>query len=196
MPSVPIAPDEHRSWWTSVTDVPYGCCHCGCGLNTGIAARTDKTKFWWKGYPVRYANGHKGGIASPYYIEEDRGYDTPCWIWQRCIIRGYGSVRVGGKNTPAHRAMYERRYGPLSDTKELHHRCEVKPCVNPDHIQPLTQAEHSRLAHHVKLSVEAVKEMRRLRNADGLYYKDIAARYGVHTRTAFDAITRRTWKDC
>ena len=30
---------------------------------------------------------------SPRWLPEDRGYETPCWIWQLSTRTGYGVVR-------------------------------------------------------------------------------------------------------
>ncbi|WP_407691100.1 HNH endonuclease signature motif containing protein [Rubrobacter marinus] len=45
----------------------------------------------------------------------------------------------------AHRLFYEARYGPIEDGNQLHHRCGIPSCVNPDHLLPLSVAEHARL---------------------------------------------------
>lgn len=42
----------------------------------------------------------------------------------------------------AHRFFYETLVGPIDEGLELHHRCEVKSCVNPNHLVPLTHDEH------------------------------------------------------
>jgi len=43
------------------------------------------------------------------------------------------------------------------------------------------------------LNVSIVADMRKVRADTGLYYKDIAERFGVSTMTAFRAITGRSW---
>jgi hypothetical protein len=34
--------------------------------------------------------------------------------------------------------------GPIPDGKELHHRCGVYACWNPEHLEPVTHAENQR----------------------------------------------------
>lgn len=81
------------------------------------------------------------------YDEIDRGYSTPCWVWNRAVDRsGYGHIHLGhGKMVQAHKAVWElemeRTVPPGHD---LHHECEVKLCVRPDHLAPLTRGEHMR----------------------------------------------------
>jgi hypothetical protein len=47
------------------------------------------------------------------------------------------------------RFIYEEVVGPIPAAHELHHRCENPRCVNPDHLEPVTRAEHAK--RHVEL---------------------------------------------
>lgn len=79
------------------------------------------------------------------WIEEDRGYETPCWIWQLAIRdNGYGAAHVPGefRQMTAHRFMYVERFGPISDDLVVDHLCRVRSCVNPDHLEAVTQREN------------------------------------------------------
>jgi hypothetical protein len=38
--------------------IPYGTCHCGCGVLTRIAPQGSAERGWTKGQPVRYKRGH------------------------------------------------------------------------------------------------------------------------------------------
>jgi hypothetical protein len=78
------------------------------------------------------------------YVEEDRGYGTPCWIWQRGIdAAGYG--RVAG--TRAHRVFYERHVGPIPEGLTIDHLCRVRSCCNPAHLEPVTAVENVSRGH-------------------------------------------------
>src|SRR5687768_6855547 len=73
--------------------------------------------------------------AKPWYLVEDRGYQTPCWVWQRAkASNGYGTVVVDGEQgrvwRRAHRHFYEQRVGPIPDGHQLDHLCRVRACVN------------------------------------------------------------------
>lgn len=79
------------------------------------------------------------------YEVEDRGYDTPCWIWKGAKTDGYGTINIGNHTTRrAHRWFYEQAIGKIGPGLDLHHKCEVRACVNPEHLEPLTRAEHMR----------------------------------------------------
>lgn len=66
-----------------------------------------------------------------------------CSLWNGgTYATGYGEFTIGGQSIYAHRHAYELFVGPIPDGHHLHHECEVKACVNPDHLTPLTPAEH------------------------------------------------------
>lgn len=64
-----------------------------------------------------------------------------CWLWDGEMKgNGYGRVSVKGKNRLAHRAVYEHLRGPIPDGLVLDHLCRNRACVNPDHLEPVTNA--------------------------------------------------------
>jgi len=70
-----------------------------------------------------------------------------CWIWTAGRnSAGYGKLgwREAGEKFEAyaHRLSYEHFIGPI-EKPQLHHRCEQRACVNPWHLEPVTQLEHS-----------------------------------------------------
>jgi hypothetical protein len=126
-------------------------CECGeCGLPAPIAKRTNTKAGWVKGQPMRFIHGHQSRIPeSEHYRLEDRGYKTPCWIWQLSKRHGgYGQIKTPGRPKdaprPAHIVYYERYVGPIPAEAELDHLCRVPACVNPDHLEPVTHAENVR----------------------------------------------------
>lgn len=72
--------------------------------------------------------------------------DDGCWTWiaGKCHY-GYGAIRYKSTGWRAHRLVYELLVGPIPQDYELHHTCEVRECVNPEHLQPLTKREHRAL---------------------------------------------------
>lgn len=79
---------------------------------------------------------------------------TACIIWTGAIHDGYPMI---GRRR-AHRVAYEQVYGQLRNDLVLHHTCDHKACVNPDHLEPMTQAEHMRLHRTWAVSVDDVIE--------------------------------------
>lgn len=71
------------------------------------------------------------------YIVTDAG----CWEWQGAInvSGGYAMVHVGGRLLRAHRYSYERFVGPIPDGLTIDHLCRNPPCINPAHLEPVTQ---------------------------------------------------------
>lgn len=73
--------------------------------------------------------------------------DTGCWLWQRHpFAAGYGLFRVDGKRWLIHRYSYTALVGPIPDGLHIDHLCRNRHCVNPDHLEPVTQRENIRRA--------------------------------------------------
>lgn len=71
---------------------------------------------------------------------EQRG---ECWIWTGAVVgAGYGHFAQGGpsKMMLAHRWAYEAMVAPIPEGLVLDHLCLNKLCVNPEHLDPVTQA--------------------------------------------------------
>jgi len=67
-----------------------------------------------------------------------------CWEWTaRRDTGGYGVLKSGRKNRRAHRISYEMFVGPVPEGLQLDHLCRVRHCVNPEHLEPVTQRVNS-----------------------------------------------------
>lgn len=176
-------------------NVPYGFCHCGCGQKTSISPRTHRRYGHVKGEPVFYVLGH-GCRKTEQYVEEDRGYTTPCWIFQLWRTHeGYGHLADGsGVQRLAHRVMWERANGPIPDGLHLDHLCREPSCVNPAHLEPVTPAENARRATGTKLNWDKVREIRRALST-GISQGVLAAHCGVSQPTISAIATQRNWRE-
>jgi len=64
-----------------------------------------------------------------------------CWEWQACVDKdGYGRFSIGGgKWTRAHRVAYEMfNNEKISPGMEVDHLCRNRKCVNPEHLEVVT----------------------------------------------------------
>ena len=67
-----------------------------------------------------------------------------CWLWTGAIqSRGYGSFGIDGTTYLAHRVAYWLWRGHIDDGLTINHLCGVKRCVNPQHLEAVTQAENN-----------------------------------------------------
>jgi hypothetical protein len=175
--------------------IPEGFCQCGCGRRTSVAKQSRSCQGHIKGEPHRFCRGHGHRKAERYRVE-DRGYETPCWIWLlRINPSGYGTTTVnrGGRfrTMPAHRFFYEEHVGPIPEGLEIDHLCRVRSCVNPDHLEAVTQQENIRRSDIFKLTPEAVREIRE----SPLSHRKLARIYGVSRAQIWQIKSGRQWRD-
>lgn len=68
-----------------------------------------------------------------------------CWLWQGPVQNsGYGQHRFLGGWRLAHRFSYRAFVGEIPRGLTIDHLCFVRTCVNPEHLDPCTQAENNR----------------------------------------------------
>ncbi len=99
---------------------------------------------------THYFNARKAGMPKlPVPSIEDRFWskvntDGVCWEWTAAHTPdGYGSFNVTKTSRwRSHRWAYEHLVGPIPDGLQLDHLCRNPPCVNPDHLEPVTNREN------------------------------------------------------
>lgn len=70
---------------------------------------------------------------------------STCWLWLGAIHHtGYGQFWFEGCAVFAHRWAYEQWVGPIPDGLELDHKCRIRHCVRPAHLEPVTNHENIR----------------------------------------------------
>lgn len=67
-----------------------------------------------------------------------------CWLWTASHNGlGYGNFHAGGQRIYAHRYAYELLVGPIPKGLVLDHLCMTPSCVNPAHLEAVTQRENT-----------------------------------------------------
>jgi hypothetical protein len=75
--------------------------------------------------------------------------DSGCWIFTGALRNGYGALGAGPRGSGlvyAHRVAYEHFVGDIPEGLHLDHLCMTRSCVNPAHLEPVTQGENNRRA--------------------------------------------------
>jgi hypothetical protein len=128
---------------------------------------------------------------------EDRGYRTPCWVWDGSIDRqGYGMItRRDGRRVLAHRHFYAMYRGDIPCDRELDHLCRVHNCVNPDHLDPVSHAVNTQRA----LGKLSPQDRSTIRKECGVYtfgiYRRLARKYGVTSQTIKNIVDGKVYKN-
>lgn len=167
----------------------------------------EKLKFLSK---VNKSSGRKIGTLSE------------CWLWTgKHRPDGYSQYQTKYAKEKgvmyAHQASYhlfkDNEFKPSSEYPVCH-LCESKDvgshrsCVNPDHLVIKTQGENMKdrddnLGHYQykgaehpssKFTKEQIEEIKALRGT-GVFYKDIAEKYGVNRRTIERICLDKTYKE-
>lgn len=68
-----------------------------------------------------------------------------CLVWTGKLDRyGYGVIRVDGRYTGPHRALWIAVNGEIPPGLVVDHLCRVRHCVNLDHLEVVTSQENIR----------------------------------------------------
>jgi hypothetical protein len=96
--------------------------------------------------------------------------NTGCWLWTGCFNRlGYGRIGYDGKSYKIHRLIYEKLIymSPIPKNVHIHHKCEVKCCCNPTHLEFLTALQHARIPTHLAANRISFRKAINISNAKG-----------------------------
>lgn len=146
-----------------------------------------------------------------------------CHIWMgSCMANGYGQIGYRGKNAAAHRVSWLLQRGPIPEGMSVLHRCDIRCCVNPEHlflgtaldnVRDMVSKGRQRMdgvrgeqnpmrlyqgilsgGRHgmARLTENDVSEIRR-RYADGETQKRLADAFGVNQTHISRIVRRESW---
>lgn len=120
-----------------------------------------------------------------------RGSNADCWPFLGgCNLKGYGQMRLGGRQLQAHRIAFHLGTGVDPVGLLVCHRCDNPPCCNPAHLFLGSYLDNNRdcaskgrkpvAERHpmAKLAIRQVGDIRE-RRAQGERGVDLAAEFGV-----------------
>jgi hypothetical protein len=134
---------------------------------------------------------------------------SECWEWQGYRTpKGYGVIRLSGKNVYAHRLSYTIAKGEIADGYVCH-ACDNPCCVNPSHLSvgtPLDNATdrdtrnrqvvlRGEASSAAKLNEVAVRDIReQMTSGTRGTQSALARKYGVNKQTIAFIISGRNWR--
>lgn len=132
--------------------------------------------------------------------------DDSCWLWLGYIDKdGYGQLSVNDRSQRAHRMSWEAHVGPIPTDMQVLHTCDVRACINPNHLFLGTNVDNmidrnskGRAAagerHGQRVLTESDVRTIRRRFRHGETQTAIAKAYGVDQTTVSRVVLGRTWR--
>lgn len=101
---------------------------------------------------IEFAPATKKASPIPAWVYESRLLkraevnESGCWLWTGPLNpAGYGgTIRAWGKGWLPHRLAYTVMVGSIPDGLQIDHLCRQRDCINPAHLEAVTQAENLR----------------------------------------------------
>lgn len=122
-----------------------GFCECGCGGKTSVPKWSDAKRGVIGGVPNRFIRGHQGRTHKHGYMIDPI---TGCWNWNGAVSNnGYAQTVRHRKKVGAHRVAFMERFGEIPPRFHVHHQCENRKCVNPEHMEAISPSDHAKLTN-------------------------------------------------
>lgn len=122
--------------------------------------------------------------------------NSGCWLWTGGVAsNGYGMFWFNGKVDTAPRQSYRMFCGEIVDDLHIMHKCDVKLCVNPDHLSLGTNAENTfdkqKKGRAAKKLTPA--EVLKMRSMATLSKRKLAKEFDVDRRMVQFILRGRNW---
>lgn len=132
-----------------------------------------------------------------------------CWIWKAGKFNtGYGSFRIRNHMLPAHRVSWLLVYGFIPKNQCVLHKCDVRECVNPNHLFLGTKVDNIRDMIHKgrdnkaigeqngfsKLNESQIKKIRKSYKNGNSSYAKLAKGFDISASTVGHIVNKQNWK--
>lgn len=125
-----------------------------------------------------------------------------CLIWQGSVDgNGYPNIGFNGKYRTGHRLSYEIHKGQIPPGLLVCHTCDVRRCINPDHLFLGTHKDNSQDAvkkgrikkNDVKLTLHKVNKIRSLYQTGKYTHRSLGTKFKVSKTTIWDILQYNHW---
>lgn len=153
--------------------------------------------------PVVWDNVNNQEIAVRFFPKVNK--TKTCWLWTASTDEsGYGRFRLFGNRDGsklalqgAHRVSWFIRHGRIPVGMAVLHKCDVRLCVNPDHLFLGTQKENVqdmllKGRNLTKLKPNDIQRIRLLGKM-GLFQREIAKRFHVSRSNICSILSGKSW---
>lgn len=91
-------------------------------------------------------------------FEEKVQKTETCWLWKGSTIpNSYVRIYWDKKTQYAHRVSYTVYKGKIPNGLVIDHLCRVRHCVNPEHLEAVTQRENVRRGEPKKITKTRIR---------------------------------------